>query len=153
MSGMAVLLAAAGPSLRRPLERLASLAPRAMTRKSRVDEGETALGKGKPMSSLLISEASVLAALHEVYDPELGINVVDLGLVYDVEIDGPRVVVTMTLTTPGCPLHDSLTAAVDEAVHAFVPGVESVEVNLVWEPPWSPNLITEAGRRELGWFG
>ncbi|HEU5423798.1 MAG TPA: metal-sulfur cluster assembly factor [Nitrolancea sp.] len=105
------------------------------------------------MSSLLLSEAAVRAALYEVYDPELGINVVDLGLVYGVDITGSNVTVTMTLTTPGCPLHDSLTAAVDEAVRVFVPSVEDVAVNLVWEPAWSPEMITEAGRDELGWWG
>lgn len=105
------------------------------------------------MSALLLSEASVRAALAEVYDPELGVNVVDLGLVYGVAIEGACVTVTMTLTTPGCPLHDSLTAAVDEAVRVFVPNVEAVEVRLVWQPRWSPEMITEAGRRELGWWG
>ena len=105
------------------------------------------------MSSLLLSETAVMAAVHEVYDPELGINVVDLGLVYGVEIADSQVRVTMTLTTPGCPLHDSLTAAVDEAVRVFVPSVEDVAVNLVWEPAWSPEMITEAGRDELGWWG
>lgn len=104
------------------------------------------------MSSLLVTEDAVWAALHEVYDPELGVNVVDLGLVYGVTIDGGRVLVTMTLTTPGCPLHDTLTSAVDEAVRVYVPMVEEVGVNLVWDPPWSPDMITEAGREELGWF-
>ena len=95
----------------------------------------------------------VLDALYEVYDPELGVNVVDLGLVYAVEIEeeGQRVTVKMTLTTPGCPLHDSLTAAVDEAVRSAGLEVEEVAVELVWEPRWTPNFITEVGRRELGW--
>lgn len=104
------------------------------------------------MTSLLLSKDSVWAALSEVYDPELGINVVDLGLVYGVAIMDREVRVTMTLTTPGCPLHDSLTEAVSEAVRLFVPTVETVEVNLVWEPRWIPEMITEVGRRELGWF-
>ena len=98
--------------------------------------------------------AEIYEALHNVYDPELGVNIVDLGLVYNVDLreDG-FVTITMTLTTPGCPLHDSLTAAVDEAVRVFVPSVEDVAVNLVWEPAWSPEMITEAGRDELGWWG
>lgn len=104
------------------------------------------------MVSLLLTDDVVWAALHEVYDPELGINVVDLGLVYGVDIQGTQVRVTMTLTTPGCPLHDTLTGAVDEAIRMFVPTVTSVEVDLVWDPPWAPEMITEAGRRELGWF-
>ena len=104
------------------------------------------------MDSLLVTEEAVRETLREVYDPELGINVVDLGLVYGVDVDGGNVRVTMTLTTPGCPLHDTLTEAVDSAVRFFIPGVESVAVDLVWEPRWSPDLITEAGRRELGAF-
>ena len=103
------------------------------------------------MSTLLVSEQAVLSALFEVYDPELGVNVVDLGLVYDVRVHDADVVVTMTLTTPGCPLHDSLTEAVDAAVRSFVPGVRSVAVDLVWQPAWRPEMITPAGRRELGW--
>lgn len=103
------------------------------------------------MESLLITSDVVWSALAEVYDPELGVNVVDLGLVYDVEVNGGRVRVTMTLTTPGCPLHDSLTEAVNEAVRVFVPSVVSVDVNVVWDPRWTPSMITAAGRRELGW--
>ena len=103
------------------------------------------------MSTVLVTEQAVLSALFEVYDPELGVNVVDLGLVYDVRVRDGDVVVTMTLTTPGCPLHDSLTEALDAAVRSFVPGVHSVTVDLVWEPAWRPEMITPAGRRELGW--
>lgn len=103
-------------------------------------------------TSFLLNPETVLAALYEVYDPELGINVVDLGLVYEIEVEGSRVRVVMTLTTPGCPLHDSIAEAVHEAVVAFAPGVSEVVVDLVWDPPWRPEMITEAGRRELGWF-
>ena len=103
------------------------------------------------LSMFLVSTDAVWAALHEVYDPELGVNVVDLGLVYDVALNGREVKVTMTLTTPGCPLHDSLMSAVDEAVRLFVPGVDAVDVDLVWEPRWSPERITAEGLRALGW--
>lgn len=99
-----------------------------------------------------IHEEQVWGALYRVIDPELGINIVDLGLVYGVDIDGSDVTVTMTLTTPGCPLHGSITAAVDEATRWFVTDVKSVDVNLVWDPPWCPDLITERGRQELGLF-
>ncbi len=99
----------------------------------------------------LMSSDVVWAALHEVYDPELGVNVVDLGLVYDIALEGHRVTVTMTLTTPGCPLHDSLLGAVDEAVRLYVPGVDAVDVDLVWEPRWTPERITAEGLRALGW--
>lgn len=99
----------------------------------------------------LVTEDLIWAALREVIDPELGINVVDLGLVYGIEIENDDVVVRMTLTTPGCPLHDTLTAAVDDAVRYFTLGTASVSVDLVWEPAWRPEMISPAGRKELGW--
>jgi len=100
--------------------------------------------------SLPVSEDDVIEALRCVYDPELGVNVVDLGLIYGVRVEGRSVHVRMTLTVPGCPLHDSISSAVDEAVRYIMPDAEKVEVELVWDPPWSPERITEAGRRELG---
>ncbi|MBX5491398.1 MAG: metal-sulfur cluster assembly factor [Chloroflexi bacterium] len=103
------------------------------------------------MQTFLVTEERVRQALHQVLDPELGVNVVDLGLIYGIDIEGAAVTVTMTLTTPGCPLHDSLAGAVEEAVRLFVPGVEAVRVDLVWEPPWTPERISPAGRAELGW--
>lgn len=98
-----------------------------------------------------VSEEQVRAALRRVVDPEIGLNIVDLGLIYalDVSEDGD-VDVVMTLTTPGCPLH----AAIDEAVQralSTVEGVREVHVDLVWSPPWSPEMITEEGRKALGW--
>ncbi|HET9661608.1 MAG TPA: metal-sulfur cluster assembly factor [Thermomicrobiales bacterium] len=97
------------------------------------------------------TEASVWDVLHSVIDPEVGINIVDLGLVYGVDIDGDDVKVTMTLTTPGCPLHDTIAEAVDTSIHYFVPYCENVSIDLVWEPRWSPSMITEAGLKALGW--
>ncbi|MFJ5715781.1 metal-sulfur cluster assembly factor [Neobacillus sp. NPDC093127] len=92
----------------------------------------------------------VLNELKTVYDPELNINVVDLGLIYNVEItDDADVTITMTLTTPGCPLHDSIT----KGVRYCVEGIEetrNVEVNLVWEPAWSPDKMTAEGKSYLG---
>lgn len=102
------------------------------------------------MERFLLNEEVVREALYEVYDPELGVNVIDLGLVYGVDVEGNDVRITMTLTTPGCPLHDMLTEAVDQAVHTYVPTAGQVEINLVWEPPWSPDMITPDGLRELG---
>jgi metal-sulfur cluster biosynthetic enzyme len=92
----------------------------------------------------------VLNALKTVYDPELNINVVDLGLIYDVEVsDEADVKVTMTLTTPGCPLHDSITSGVRYCVQGLEE-TRNVDVNLVWEPAWSPEKLTEEGKRLLG---
>jgi len=89
-------------------------------------------------------------ALHDVYDPELGVNVIDLGLVYDVAVsEEGYVTVTMTLTTPGCPMHESLSEGVGAAL-AGIPGITGGEICLVWEPRWDPSLMTEEGRRLLG---
>ncbi len=96
-------------------------------------------------------EDTVLEALREVIDPEIGLNIVDLGLVYDLEAHGDGTVrIEMTLTTPGCPLH----AAINDAVHRALeplPGVRAVDLDLVWSPPWTPEMITPEGRRALGW--
>jgi metal-sulfur cluster biosynthetic enzyme len=89
--------------------------------------------------------------LRQVYDPELGVNLVDLGLIYDVEIDGSAARIVMTLTTQGCPMHASLAPAVRAAV-LTVPGLESVDVDVVWEPPWTPERLSPAGMLALGWL-
>lgn len=86
-----------------------------------------------------------------MHDPELGVNIVDLGPAYGVAVDGNTVNVTMRLTSPGCPLHATLATAVEQAVRLFVPGVNAVRVHLVWDPPWSPEQISAAGRAALGW--
>lgn len=95
-------------------------------------------------------EERILEELKSVYDPELNINVVDLGLIYGIGItDDNDVSITMTLTTPGCPLHDSIT----KGVRYCVEGIEetrNVEVNLVWEPAWSPDKMTAEGKSYLG---
>ncbi len=89
-------------------------------------------------------------ALRNVYDPELGVNVIDLGLVYDVALsEEGYVTVTMTLTTPGCPMHESLSEGVGAAL-ADIPGITGGEIRLVWEPRWDPSRMTEEGRRLLG---
>jgi metal-sulfur cluster biosynthetic enzyme len=89
-----------------------------------------------------VSPEQVTEALREVFDPELGMSVVDLGLVYDVAIDAGRVHITMTLTTQGCPLHDSMTEWVRRAV-GRIPGVEDVVVVIVFDPPWTPDRIRQ----------
>ena len=92
----------------------------------------------------------VVEALKSVYDPELNINVVDLGLIYNVEVtDDQDVEVTMTLTIPGCPLHDSITRGVRYSIEG-IEETKNVEVNLVWEPAWSPEKMTAEGLRLLG---
>ena len=94
---------------------------------------------------MTIARDQVTQALREVFDPELGMSVVDLGLIYDVQIDGGRVRITMTLTTQGCPLHDSMTEWVRQAVRR-IPGVDEVEVVITFEPAWTPERIGPAAR-------
>lgn len=103
------------------------------------------------MVAMLVNEALVLEALKEVIDPELGINVVDLGLIYEVAVDEADVRITMTLTTPGCPLHESIAEAVQEALQDMLPRIGDVQLVLVWDPPWTPDRISEEGRWALGW--
>ncbi|RLE88531.1 MAG: PaaD family metal-sulfur cluster biosynthetic protein [Thermoprotei archaeon] len=91
----------------------------------------------------------VIKALKKVYDPEIPINIYDLGLVYGVEVYGSRVKVRMTLTAPGCPMAAYLPALVEEVIKQEVPEAEDVEVEVVWDPPWSPRRVTEEGRRRL----
>jgi metal-sulfur cluster biosynthetic enzyme len=86
------------------------------------------------------SVTQVTDALRAVVDPELGLSVVELGLVYGIEIQRGAVTVTMTLTAPGCPLHEVLTGWVREAVMR-VPGVEHVEVDVTFDPPWTPERV------------
>jgi len=92
----------------------------------------------------------VLDGLKNVYDPEIGINIVDLGLVYDADIaEGGDVLVTMTLTSLGCPLGPVIVQEVNNALKDL-PGIGETDVKLVWSPPWSPELMSEEAKDELG---
>jgi len=92
----------------------------------------------------------VIAALKDIFDPEIPVNIYDLGLIYGVEVaDDGGVVVTMTLTTPHCPVAESMPGEVELRVGA-VPGVRDAEVNLVWDPPWDPAKMSDEARLELG---
>ena len=95
-------------------------------------------------------QAAVIDALKEIYDPEIPVNIYDLGLIYNVEVGvDAHVAVTMTLTTPHCPVAESMPGEVELRVGS-VPGVGLVDVNLVWDPPWSPANMTDEARLELG---
>ncbi|KKI17371.1 SUF system Fe-S cluster assembly protein [Sphingomonas sp. Ag1] len=93
---------------------------------------------------------AIIDALKEIYDPEIPVNIYELGLIYNVEVtDGGHAVVTMTLTTPHCPVAESMPAEVELRVGS-VPGVSIVDVNLVWDPPWDPAKMSDEARLELG---
>ncbi|MBK5264486.1 MAG: SUF system Fe-S cluster assembly protein [Alphaproteobacteria bacterium] len=92
----------------------------------------------------------VIAALKEIYDPEIPVNIYDLGLIYGVDVtDEGHVAVTMTLTTPHCPVAESMPAEVELRVGS-VPGVGVAEVNLIWDPPWDPQKMSDEAKLELG---
>jgi len=97
----------------------------------------------------LPTEDRVREALTTVIDPELGFNLVDLGLIYSIEIAGPKVTVKMTLTTQGCPMHESLVWGVRRAVLGL-DTVGEVDVQLVWDPPWHPSMMSAEARERLG---
>lgn len=97
----------------------------------------------------MVTEETVMEALSQVYDPEIPINVVDLGLIYGVDIKGDKVHVKMTMTTPGCPLHGVMTSEAKMRVLAL-DGVNDAEVELVWEPAWTPDRISDRVKSELG---
>ena len=94
---------------------------------------------------------NVLEALHAVIDPELGIDIVSLGMVYVVTVVGGDVNIEMTLTTPGCPLHASIEADVKHVL-GQVPGVDDVNVELVWDPPWTPDSMSDSAKSSLGFW-
>lgn len=97
----------------------------------------------------MVTKDKVMEVLRTVIDPELGINIVDLGLVYEIELDAKNNVhIVMTLTTPGCPLHDSIQTGVHNAVSA-IDEIGEVNVNLVWFPPWSPDKMSEEAKKQL----
>ena len=93
---------------------------------------------------------AIIDALKDIFDPEIPVNIYDLGLIYNVEVtDAGHAVVTMTLTTPHCPVAESMPGEVELRVGA-VPGVGHAEVNLVWDPPWDPAKMSDEARLELG---
>lgn len=97
----------------------------------------------------MISQEQVIGKLRECLDPELGVNIVDLGLVYGVTIEGSQVNVIMTLTTPGCPLDSYFTKDISTRLKT-IKGISDVSVELTFEPPWSPTKMSEESKDLLG---
>ncbi|MCK0099009.1 SUF system Fe-S cluster assembly protein [Qipengyuania sp. S6317L1] len=105
---------------------------------------ETATGAGGDL------QQAVIDALKEIYDPEIPVNIYDLGLIYGVEVDDEcDATITMTLTTPHCPVAETMPGEV-ELRASSVPGIRDAEVDLVWDPPWSPEKMSDEARLELG---
>lgn len=93
----------------------------------------------------------VCNALRKVIDPEIGMNIVDVGLIYRIAIEGQRVAVDMTMTSPACPMGDMIFEDVATELRKCLPPGFEPEIQLVWEPPWSPALMSEKARQHFGW--
>ncbi len=102
-----------------------------------------------PDSLRPLTEDLVYQALRNCYDPEMPVNIVDLGLIYDVQIADDRIAVKMTLTTQGCGMGGHIAGEAEEQLRSL-PGVRQAAVEIVWDPPWTPNMISPAGRKRLG---
>jgi metal-sulfur cluster biosynthetic enzyme len=100
----------------------------------------------------MYSKDDIFSAISTVNDPEVGFNLVEMGLIYDALIsqDGKKVLVTMTLSTQACPLHQMILQWVQEAVKKELEGIEDVEINLVWEPAWNISMASDAVKEKLG---
>ena len=99
----------------------------------------------------MLTEEEVRTVLSGVIDPEIGMNIVDLGLVYGVEISDNRLHVDLTMTTPACPMGEMILDDVQQALEALAPTGVEIDIKLVWDPPWSPDMMSEHARKHLGW--
>lgn len=99
----------------------------------------------------LLTEDHVRHALSCVIDPEAGMNIVDLGLVYGVEVAADHIYVALTMTSRACPMGDYITDNARHSLRALAPQVRDIQVHLVWEPPWHPQMMSEAAKGHFGW--
>jgi len=97
----------------------------------------------------LVTMEEIVKALKECYDPEIPVNVWDLGLIYDVSVDGDKIHVKMTLTAPGCPMHTFISQDVKQKLQS-ISGVKEATVEVVWDPPWSPDKMSPQAKVQLG---
>ena len=108
--------------------------------------------KDKEISEEMTLAEKVIDALRQIYDPEIPVNIYDLGLIYNVEVgEDKKALITMTLTTPHCPVAESMPAEV-ELRASYVEGIQDAEVQLVWDPPWDPSKMSEEAKLELGFL-
>ena len=99
----------------------------------------------------MVTREDVVEALHTVEDPELGMDIVELGLMYDVEVDGPKVKITYSLTSMGCPAGAMIADGIVDAARS-VSGVGEVEAELTFDPPWTPDRMSEEAQVAVGWY-
>jgi metal-sulfur cluster biosynthetic enzyme len=97
------------------------------------------------------TEQEVRGALHNVIDPEVGLNIVDLGLIYGVEISADKLHIDLTMTTPACPMSEMILDNARQALASLVPEGTEIELNLVWEPPWDASRMSEYAHEYFGW--
>ena len=97
----------------------------------------------------MVTKTQIMNALKEVYDPEIPVNIVDMGLIYDVKTDKDKVHVKMTLSSPGCPLSLMITQMVQQKVES-IKGVKQADVELTFEPRWTPQMMTKEARKKFG---
>jgi metal-sulfur cluster biosynthetic enzyme len=100
----------------------------------------------------VVTKDDVLTALSEVMDPELGVSLVDLGLIYDVNVAEDKVDVKMTLTAPGCPMHSIMRQNAQDRI-TKMEGVSEANVQVVWDPPWKPEMMSDKAKKQLGFKG
>ena len=96
-------------------------------------------------------QETIYAALKHIYDPEVGINIVDMGLIYSLDLEDNKVGIYMTLTSPACPAGPQILSQVESKLREL-DGVEEVDINVVWSPPWSPDMLSEEAKDQLGIF-
>lgn len=104
-----------------------------------------------PMKTTMPNEEEVRFYLRNVIDPEVGMNIVDLGLVYGVTITDNKLQIDLTMTTPACPMSDMILDDARRALKGLVPDGADIDLNLVWEPPWTPGMMNEHARQYFGW--
>ena len=118
---------------------------------SRQWPGPAGVAAGNPTGESDALAAQLYELLHEVIDPEIGVNIVDLGLVFDVTVADRVAAVRMTLTTPGCPLGGYMDDAIRQTL-TQMPEVDDTRMDLVWEPAWGPHLMSDQAKQQLGWL-
>ncbi|MDD5067916.1 MAG: iron-sulfur cluster assembly protein [bacterium] len=98
----------------------------------------------------MITQETVMNSLKNVFDPEIPVNIVDLGLIYGVDVKDDNVTVDMTLTASGCPMASYVSKMAEDELKKIA-GIKEIKVNIVWEPPWSPDMMSEDAKKKLGW--